>query len=151
MSRLTEPRPTEIKIFTLKEANAMLPLIRAIVGDVIQASEAIIETQERLKSVRQRPGAGANTSTGNYQDEVNSIEEGLSQQIERLDEFIVELKELKVELKGLTDGLIDFPAMHNGKLVNLCWKYGEEEIKYWHSLEGGFAGRQLITNETFEN
>ena len=56
-----------------------------------------------------------------------------------------ELGELGVQLKDYTRGLIDFPAMRDGKVVLLCWQLGErEEIEWWHDTEAGFAGRQRL-------
>ena len=50
-----------------------------------------------------------------------------------------------IEIKGLEQGLLDFPALrNNGEEVYLCWKLDEEEIGFWHPLEGGFAGRKSI-------
>ena len=44
----------------------------------------------------------------------------------------------------LDEGLVDFPALHRGETVLLCWQLGEDEIRYWHSVEGGFAGRRPL-------
>jgi hypothetical protein len=49
-----------------------------------------------------------------------------------------------VEVKDIDEGLVDFPALQNGETVLLCWKLGEDEIRYWHTLEGGFAGRRPL-------
>ena len=57
---------------------------------------------------------------------------------------------LTVEPKGAAEGLVDFPAMLNGRLVYLCWKLGEPEVQYWHDLEAGFQGRQPLGKQTAE-
>jgi hypothetical protein len=49
-----------------------------------------------------------------------------------------------VEIKDLTTGLIDFRGLRDGHEVYLCWQYGEADIRFWHEIESGFAGRQLI-------
>ena len=59
-------------------------------------------------------------------------------------EFIDELQGLGIELKDPNVGLIDFPAMLEGRVVYLCWRLGEGEISHWHELESGFAGRQPV-------
>jgi hypothetical protein len=48
------------------------------------------------------------------------------------------------QLKDLRTGLVDFLSRRQGREVFLCWRYGEPEVRYWHDLEAGFAGRQLI-------
>ena len=62
-------------------------------------------------------------------------------------EFISHTKamnELGAVLKDAMTGLIDFYAWREDEMVLLCWRHGEESIEYWHSLEGGFSGRQVI-------
>jgi hypothetical protein len=57
---------------------------------------------------------------------------------------MAELDDLGVELKGIDDGLIDFPTTREGRVVYLCWRLGEDEIGWWHETDGGFAGRQPL-------
>jgi hypothetical protein len=57
---------------------------------------------------------------------------------------LAELQELGVILRDLHRGLIDFPAMLEGREVYLCWESGEGEVGHWHDLEGGFAGRHPL-------
>jgi len=47
-------------------------------------------------------------------------------------------------LKDVDAGLVDFVGMRNGREVYLCWRYGEEEIGFWHELNAGFSGRQPV-------
>jgi hypothetical protein len=49
-----------------------------------------------------------------------------------------------IELKGLEEGLVDFPSDRDGRTVYLCWKQGEDSIQWWHDLDTGFAGRQPL-------
>ena len=66
--------------------------------------------------------------------------------MEELVAKVRELNERGIEIKDLDKGLIDFPALRaNGEEVYLCYMLGEETILAWHPLEGGFAGRQPIT------
>jgi hypothetical protein len=62
-----------------------------------------------------------------------------------LGKLTLEIDALGVQLKDYARGLIDFPAMRDGRVVLLCWQIGEgEEIEWWHDLETGFAGRQPL-------
>ena len=63
---------------------------------------------------------------------------------DRLDLVLHELQDMGIEVKDLSTGLIDFPALKDGRVVYLCWKYNEGSIQFWHEIEAGFAGRQLI-------
>jgi hypothetical protein len=62
----------------------------------------------------------------------------------RLQTLIEELDEIGVELKGIDEGLVDFPSERDGRVINLCWRMGEETIAWWHELDTGFAGRQPL-------
>ncbi len=131
------------RLFSLNEANALLPLVRVIMRDIVQLSRGILQTRERLDIIRR--GDESNTM---YHEEIMDIENKLEEECQRLQDYVLELVELGVEPKGLTEGLVDFPAMRNDEMVYLCWQYDEPEIEFWHSLSGGFVGRQPIT--TFE-
>jgi hypothetical protein len=58
-----------------------------------------------------------------------------------------ELEALGVLVKDLDRGLVDFPCVHRGRELLLCWELGEDEVAYWHGLEEGFAGRRPLPLE----
>ena len=133
---------SEKRFFTVEEANAALPLVRAIVDDLAQLSREVIERRERLSVLmdgRERDERGP------YREELTQIEEELEKDSQRLQEYVEELRELGVEPKNGTDGLVDFPALIDGREVYLCWKLDEPEVLYWHECDAGFAGRQSLT------
>ena len=55
-----------------------------------------------------------------------------------------ELQEMEIVLRDLERGLIDFPAIRDGREVYLCWEEGEEEIGFWHDIEAGYGGRKPL-------
>ena len=61
-----------------------------------------------------------------------------------LQEAIAELQEMDIVLRDLDRGLVDFPAMRDGREIYLCWEEGEPEVGFWHDPEAGFGGRQPI-------
>jgi hypothetical protein len=63
---------------------------------------------------------------------------------ERLDGLVHMILATGAEIKDLTSGLLDFRAQRNGREVYLCWKMDENQIRFWHELDAGFAGRQPI-------
>jgi hypothetical protein len=63
------------------------------------------------------------------------------------EKVLKELQSLGCELKGLEQGLVDFPTLRQGRTVYLCWQYNEPEIAFWHELDAGFAGRQLLSDD----
>lgn len=133
-------RPT--KLFTPQQANASLPLVRAITADIVALARDVIDRKQRLDHLT----AGRSSESGDmYSDELTQIAEELEKDSQRLQEYAEELRQLGVELKSAAEGLVDFPMMLDGRLVYLCWKYGEPEVMHWHELDSGFAGRQPLT------
>jgi hypothetical protein len=134
------------RLFTIEDANSMLPLVKAITSDLAELSREVIERRERLAALRSsRP---AKQSRDAYADELSQIEEELEKDTARLREYVEELRALAVEPKNGPEGLVDFPAMMDGRVVFLCWRLGEPEVLHWHELEAGFAGRQPLCAET---
>jgi len=128
------------KYFTVGEANATLPLVRAIVRDVTELAAELRERHGRLE--RLRPGdRGLSEAHG---EELRQAEAELERAQERMQGYERELRQLGVELKDYFTGLVDFPALLDGRPVYLCWRLGEPEVAHWHDLEAGFAGRQKL-------
>jgi hypothetical protein len=131
--------PRGKKYFTAEQANRMLPLVKAIVRDIVELARDLQERQERLARARP-PQTGA---TDYYHEEAQQMHAEFARDAARLEEYIDELRKLGVELKGW-DGLVDFPGWMDGREVCLCWKLGEEEVGHWHEIDAGFAGRQRL-------
>jgi len=68
-----------------------------------------------------------------------------------LREVFERIEQMGVLVKDLDIGLIDFLTLYQGREVCLCWKLGEERIRFWHGTDEGFAGRKLIDDEFLEN
>ena len=133
------------KYFTVAEANSMLPLVRAIVGDIAELAAQLRERHERL--TRLRPGDRFSLSDA-HDEELQQLRTEFERGQEKMEEYVRELNELGIELKDYFTGLIDFPSLMNGRPVYLCWRLGEPEVAYWHELEAGFAGRQKLVHDT---
>src|SRR3954470_18089903 len=130
------------RLFTIEQANATLPLVRAITTDLASLAKDVVERRHRLALLT----SGRDLKPGDpYSDELAQMEADLERDAIRLQGYVDELRELGVEPKGAVEGLVDFPAMIEGKLALLCWKLGESEILYWHDLDSGFGGRQPLT------
>jgi hypothetical protein len=132
------------KVFTVEQANAMLPLIRAIALDLTALAHDVMDRRERLAAFSKRSSLNKQKGRDPYADELDQMQQSLASDSQRLHEFIDELRELGVEPKGALDGLIDFPAMLDGRPVYLCWRLGETEVTHWHDIDAGFAGRQSL-------
>lgn len=135
------------RLFTLEEANQRLPLVKVIVQDIVDLFRDVQQRRERLASVKQLRGEGTSSSRF-HSEETDQIEEEIHKDEEKLAEFVRELHELGVEFKDPVLGLVDFPAQMDDRVVHLCWKLDEPEVQFWHELNAGFSGRQLLLAES---
>lgn len=121
---------TETKYFTPSEANKTLPLVKKIVEDILNTTREMRLYAEDF----------------NGQIEKDPYIKKLAEQVEG---FLKELEEIGCFFKdwNFTIGLVDFPAIIDGKEVLLCWRSDEEAIEYYHDFEAGFAGRKRIPEE----
>jgi hypothetical protein len=125
-----------MKLFTVEEANALLPSVRGIVRRIQRAYTRVSGAQEAAQAAAAGAAQGGGGMPGGS-DYVRALT--------ALAEAAGELETLGVQLKDYARGLIDFPAMREGRVVLLCWQMGEgDELEWWHDLEAGFAGRQPL-------
>ena len=125
---------TDTKYFTPIEARKTLPLVKKIVKDILDTTKEIRLIADDLNGKIEN-----NPKVEKMVEEVNS--------------FMAELEEIGCYYKdwNFTIGLIDFPAIINGKDVFLCWKSDEDDIIYYHDIKAGFAGRKLIPEKYFKD
>jgi len=122
------------KHFTAEEANRALPQVRALVDQILLARQAILDARPDLWPVlEQAVGNGGSKKAGE-----------VLQDFKRLEDSVQGLQDIGCVLKDISTGLVDFPALREGREVLLCWKYDEPQVMYWHDLQSGFAGRQKL-------
>lgn len=142
----TVPQPdTSRKFFTLDEANRTLPLVKAIVEDIVTLYRGIRERRDRLAALS---SAASRQSHQNdlYSEEVEEMEASVYQDIDRLQEFIAELTQLGVELKDPLKGSVEYPGLLDGREISLCWQFGEKQISHWHEVDA--ESGELQTTDT---
>ncbi|MCC9607645.1 DUF2203 domain-containing protein [Blastopirellula sp. JC732] len=142
---MTSSSAPSVRVFTVAQANAMLPLVSAIVADIVELSRDVISRRERIVDLERR--ANYDNAPRVYAEELRLVKDELQSDSERLQSYVEELRDLGVEPKSGPEGLVDFPAVINGKSVYLCWKLGEPTVSHWHDMDAGFAGRQPITTD----
>lgn len=122
------------KYYTPKEANNLLEIVRPMVGEMMTIAEKIQASQPELWNLAEKSaGNGGNATLSK-----------LLPDFDRLHDLLHQIQDMGIEVKDLTIGLIDFVALKDGREVYLCWKYGEEQIQFYHEIEAGFQGRKLI-------
>ena len=122
-----------MKIFTVQEANALLPDVRTIVGKIQRAHRKLSHYREDAKKAAEAAERGG----GGFPDGV-----AYAAVLTDLTVQLSELEALGVQLKDFERGLVDFPSLRDGRVVLLCWQLGEgDELEWWHDVDAGFAGR----------
>jgi hypothetical protein len=122
------------KLFTLEEANALLPRLRELLDDLTLHRDALREKAPRLEPILRTAGANGGGRAGSeYGVEAYNLYLAIGR-----------IHELGVLLKDLDMGLLDFPHEREGRIVFLCWHPPEERVGYWHEIEAGYAGRRPL-------
>lgn len=122
------------KHFSLQEANSLLPELRRIFGKIGKIRESMGEKQEEIAATVERAKSnGGGAKAARYLGDMASLRH-----------LIGEIEEMGVLIKDINRGLVDFPTLRDGKEVFLCWELGEDNIRYWHDIESGYAGRRPI-------
>ena len=125
-----------MKIFSVEEANALLPTVRGIVARIQRAHKRLTAYQAAARHAAE----GAELGGGGMPDGPHYLS-----LLFALSGSTGELETLGVQLKDYARGLIDFPSLRDGRVVLLCWQLGEgDQIEWWHDVEAGFAGRQPL-------
>ena len=129
------------RLFTLEQANKTLPLVRHIVDEIQREYCRLVDQVELLQRLEANGASSIDTS---HLEELRPLRQESDNAKAAIIRCAQELESIGAILKGPMDGLVDFPAMHEGKIVYLCWKAGEPSIQHWHEIEAGFAGRETI-------
>lgn len=124
----------EKKYFTVEEANEYIP-------ELTGHFRALLQLKDGLENLRAELDAffEAIPSNGGDKNAFSHLQVGV--EIRRI---IDRIEERGCLIKGLEPPLVDFPHMHNGREVYLCWRYGEKEISYWHEIHSGYDGRKPL-------
>ena len=119
--------------FTREEANALLPRLQPLLVDLRKARNELTDAEAHEALSGAAPGNGGGSSGRQVGEAFLEVRRMLG-----------ELEELGIVLRDIDRGLVDFPAILEGREVYLCWEQGEESIGFWHHLEAGFGGRQPL-------
>jgi hypothetical protein len=119
--------------FTAEEANALLPGLTELLGQLREARDELTDAEAHELLSDAAPGNGGG-ETGR-QVGVAFLE------VRRM---LGALEESGVVLRDVDRGLVDFPALIDGREVYLCWELGEDEVAHWHDISSGYGGRRPL-------
>lgn len=124
----------EKKFFTLDEANAIIPQLLQNVPRIQKLESDLRNKYPDIKNAWEKHKDNGGSAQG-----TQYLGAAL-----QLNKIMSELESKGCVIKGIKEGLVDFPALRDGREVYLCWRAPEREIQFWHEIDAGFAGRQPI-------
>ena len=130
------------KTFTLGEAQTLLPVVEALLKRAQAAAVRAGELEQEMQLLSHRIFL-----SGGMHVDVSAAARRRAERdtaVQEAKDTLAEIDSIGVQVKDLQEGLLDFPAMMDGKPVLLCWKLGEPAIAHWHTEEEGFAGRKPL-------
>jgi len=128
--------PETRRIYTIDEANALVPQVRAVLLQMAVEQRRLDESHadmHRQLDTNGDPAAAA--AAGRREAEVAEIREGMRT-------LLLHLGELEVELRDIEMGLVDFPGERDGEPVWLCWRLADPLVAFWHRTDEGYANRR---------
>ena len=132
------------RYFTPSEANELLAEVRPLAESLVQHRQGMrVAAERRARLTARIAGNGGDLDP----QEPGELDEQFQRESHAVTQAAERLERLGVLVKDLDSGLVDFPALHEGEEVLLCWQVGEDEVAYWHSVDEGFAGRKPLPFE----
>jgi hypothetical protein len=130
-----------MRVFTLEEANAALTELRPIVERMVQHRRNLSAAQARQTELVTRiAGNGGDMVPSDLHD----LAETIQREADAISDCAEQINQAGAQVKSLEEGLLDFPARRGEEDVLLCWKLGEDEIRFWHGTDEGFSARKRL-------
>jgi hypothetical protein len=126
------------RLFTVDEANALLPELRPLVQRILNHLDSLREKSEAVVRAERLSPSSPELMKSLQRNEAIAC---LIQEVKCL---VDEINAYGCICKGIEEGLVDFPCLLGGEIVFLCWRLGEESVGHWHKVEDGFAGRKPL-------
>lgn len=132
------------RLFTVDEADALLPRLREIFDRIDPKLARLKELEDLLEDAESYWGSKGDSMPPEEREAYDRLVEERDETRALLDEDVREIGAMGCELKDVHSGLVDFPGNVEETLAYLCWQRGEPKVANWHPLEGGFAGRKPL-------
>jgi hypothetical protein len=122
------------RYFSSEEANALLPQLRPLMGELLARRARIVRVRHDIADVLEDEISNTGSREASY----------VAQDLVAIEKLAKKIRAYGCVIKDLNAGLLDFLAEHDGREVYLCWRYGEPHIEFYHELHTGFSGRQRL-------
>ncbi len=132
---------SEEKLYTVEEANAMLPWVVEQLGIAAEAADRLTEARSDVVELE---GLSRSNGHGDIDSRLSDARSDEGSALNALRGILGEFEERQIPVRDVDSGLIDFPGERDGRKVWLCWRMGELEVGYWHETSTGFIGRRPL-------
>jgi hypothetical protein len=130
------------RYFSPADVEALIPELSAVMERIRDARREAMAVEERMKTEQQRITMAGGAAFD--RDRWRADQERRERLVEGMRAGLQAITRLGGVTKDLDQGLVDFPHLREGREVNLCWKFGEKAIRFWHGLDEGYAGRKPL-------
>ena len=129
-----------MRYYDLAAANARLSVVRPLLVALRLDRDAVAKEQREILRLEAIEDQGAGIIA-----ELDQREAAVRDAVTRMHAVVAQLVDWDVTLRDISAGLIDFPALANGRPVWLCWRLGERDVQFWHRQDESFANRKPIS------
>jgi hypothetical protein len=127
------------RYYRLDEANERLAELRPLLQKLREDRDEVAEIQQKIRDLRAHNGNSDHAvEMARLEDEMRVVVAGMAEAVEKVDGW-------GIALRDIGTGLIDFPALANGRPIWLCWRLGEDDLNWWHESDQGFDSRRRLT------
>ena len=136
---MVDPQP---RTFTREEADALLPEVDRLLAEAQKLVDTLATSEQEAQAAQWKPRANGRV----HLEPVGEVHDAGRRTLARQLRLLIErIQTMGIVVRDIRSGLIDFPSLREGRVVNLCWRRGEPlEIRWWHEVEAGFGGRQPL-------
>jgi hypothetical protein len=132
----------DAKIFSLRDAERLRVQLEPVLIDAIEARRKLSEIDDELGKLAERAQQSGGLMIAHDKAARQRLEHNRLGGVIR--EALEKIHATGCVVKDLESGLLDFPARINGEAVYLCWRLGEDRIRFYHAQDEGFAGRKPL-------
>ncbi len=128
--------------YAIEAANERVAELRPLLEKLRSDRDAVAEVQQELLAFRRSNGSDEHAR------DLQAREQKIRTIVRRMQRTVARIDTWGITLRDIETGLVDFPALANGRPIWLCWRLGEDDVAWWHEMDEGFGGRRpLITLE----
>ncbi len=137
------------RYFTISQAERLLPKVEERIREALFIKAEYQRAEDELRATQKHIMLSGGAVVD--QAHVAGLKTTRDGTAEKLQAVCDDIQEFGCLVKDLDIGLLDFPTLYRNEEVYLCWRLGEEKIRFWHQVDSGFRGRKPIDEEFLAN